>query len=129
MRDRDWDAIAHIICWVCVAFIALVFVLGFAIGAQAQDGHAQGHEIYKNWKSRDGQSCCNDGDGRPTRAYVDDEGHWRAWDGTEWVIIPERAMLPPDFHGDGRSHYCGRRGGLGVGTAHPYCFSPGEIRG
>ena len=68
-----------------------------------------------------GTSCCNNADCRPTRAFVDGEGRWRAWTGSAWLIVPQERMLPADYAGDGRSHLCENDGFV-------YCFSPGEIR-
>jgi hypothetical protein len=103
-------------------------LIGVAVAAFAQsghhgDGHAEGHDIYKRWTppNNPNTSCCNNADCRPTRAYVDDEGHWRAWNGAMWLIVPPDRVLPPDFAGDGRSHLCEMEQFI-------YCFTPGEIR-
>ncbi len=87
------------------------------------DGHAQGHDIYKHWSppNNPNTSCCDNGDCRPTRAYVDSEGHWRAWNGNLWLIVPQERVLTPDLAGDGRSHLCEKEQFI-------YCFTPGEIR-
>jgi hypothetical protein len=87
-------------------------------------GHAEMHSIYKNWHppQNPGTSCCNNADCRPTRAFVDNDGHWRAWNGSAWLSIPQERVLPANFAGDGRSHICEKNGFV-------YCFSPGEIRG
>jgi hypothetical protein len=66
-------------------------------------------------------SCCNNADCRPTRAYVDDNGRWRAWNGTMWLVVPWDRVLPTDFAGDGRSHLCEKGEFI-------YCFMPGEVR-
>ena len=88
------------------------------------DGHTQMHDIYKHWSPPNNPktSCCNDSDCRPTRAFVDEEGRWRAWNGTLWLVVPQDRVLPPDFAGDGRSHLCEKEQFI-------YCFAPGEIRG
>jgi len=88
------------------------------------DGHAEMHDIYKGWHPPGNPftSCCNDADCRPTRAFVDDDGRWRAWNGSGWLIVPQERVLPADHAGDGRSHLCEREGFV-------YCFTPGEIRG
>jgi hypothetical protein len=103
-------------------------LIGVAVAAFAQsghhgDGHAEGHDIYKRWTppKNPNTSCCNNADCRPTRAYVDDEGRWRAWNGAMWLIVPPDRVLPPDFAGDGRSHLCEMEQFI-------YCFTPGEIR-
>ena len=121
--------------------LGVVFVLAAAIApAHAQsantehqheqysgqhgDGHAQMHNIYKDWHPplNPKTSCCNNSDCRPTRAFVDDTGQWRAWNGIAWLPVPSERVLPEDYAGDGRSHLCEKEGFI-------YCFSPGEIRG
>jgi hypothetical protein len=84
-------------------------------------GHAGMHDLYKAWHPPDNPktSCCNNADCRPTRAYVDENGVWRAWDGPFWRVVPPEKTLPDNFAGDGRSHLCENAG-------HIYCFTPGE---
>jgi hypothetical protein len=86
-------------------------------------GHAEMHDVYKAWHPPDNPktSCCNNADCRPTRAYVDDNGTWRAWNGLRWLAVPPDRVLPTDFAGDGRSHLCENAG-------HVYCFTPAPPR-
>ena len=86
-------------------------------------GHAEMHDVYKAWHPPDNPktSCCNNADCRPTRAYVDDNGTWRAWNGLFWLPVPPDRVLPTDFAGDGRSHLCESAG-------HVYCFTPAPPR-
>jgi hypothetical protein len=107
-----------------IAGLALSGALALAQSGEHGDGHAAMHDIYKNWHPprNPGTSCCNNADCRPTRAFVDDNGHWRAWNGSAWLSIPQERVLPANFAGDGRSHICEKDGFV-------YCFSPGEIRG
>jgi len=86
-------------------------------------GHADRHDLYKTWHPPDNPktSCCNNADCRPTRAYVDDSGTWRAWNGLLWLVIPPERLLPTDLAGDGRSHLCENEG-------HIYCFTPAPPR-
>ena len=95
----------------------------FAQSGHHGDGHAKGHDIYKHWSppNNPNTSCCNDSDCRPTRAYLDGEGRWRAWNGNLWLIVPQERVLPPDLAGDGRSHLCEKEQFI-------YCFTPGETR-
>lgn len=88
------------------------------------DGHAEMHDIYKLWTPplNPNTSCCDNSDCRPTRAFVDDDGHWRAWNGVLWLQVPQDRVLPPNHAGDGRSHLCEKEQFI-------YCFAPGEIRG
>jgi len=114
--------------------IAVLFILvlafsfaahvAFAQSGEHGDGHAQMHDTYKGWRlpNNQGTSCCNDNDCRPTRAYVDEEGRWRVWNGIMWLVVPWDRVLPADFAHDGRSHLCEQGGTI-------YCFTSGEIRG
>ena len=106
-RDRD----------LAILFLAVV-MLGALISS------ALAHDIYHQWRKPDnpGVSCCNDNDCRPTRAYLADDGLWRAWDGAKWLTVPREVVLPTDYGGDGRSHLCEQGGYI-------YCFTPGQVRG
>lgn len=99
--------------------------------AVAQDGshgrgHAQNHDWYQELKQPEtGYSCCNGtmdgiaGDCRPTRAYLTEEGQWRALIDGRWVLVPPRAVLN-QLAPDGRSHICANRSGM------IYCFIGGS---
>jgi len=99
----------------------VMMVLGLALMWAAA---AFGHDIYHQWRKPDNPSvsCCDNRDCRPTRAYMGDDGLWRAWNGDQWLIVPPSVVLPTDYAGDGRSHLCEQ------GT-YIYCFSPGQVRG
>jgi hypothetical protein len=60
------------------------------------DGHAEMHETYKGWHppGNPNTSCCSNADCRPTRAYVGDDGLWRAWNGLRWLTVPQSRVLP-----------------------------------
>lgn len=90
-----------------------------AIGGIRECSQAKAHDIYGSWHvpGNPKSSCCNDSDCRPTRAYVDEEGRWRAWDGFMWLVVPPERVLPTDYAHDGRSHLCAKSGFV-------YCFSP-----
>jgi len=60
-----------------------------------------------------------DGDCRPTRAYLTDDGQWRALIDGKWVLVPPRAVLK-QLAPDGRSHICASRTGV------IYCFLGGS---
>jgi hypothetical protein len=127
---------APLINWRIAGVVTLAFVVLFGQTSFAQssesadhsgrhgDGHSQMHDIYKHWHPPNNPktSCCNDSDCRPTRAFVDGEGNWRAWNGALWLLVPQERVLPPDYAGDGRSHLCEKEQFI-------YCFTPGEIRG
>ena len=114
----------------------LILVLVLAIGsridlAQAQtgnrgDGHAEHHDMYKDWEQPDvGGSCCNaqsaddpGGDCRPTTAYLGDDGWWRARirpGPNGFAVVPPNKILKRA--GDGRCHVCERNGSV-------LCFQP-----
>lgn len=84
---------------------------------------ARGHGIYEHWHSPDnpGLSCCHGEDCKPARAYIHEDGLWRAWDGQRWLTVPSGKLLPVDLAGDGRSHLCSRGDFV-------LCFSPGPPR-
>jgi hypothetical protein len=115
---------------VALAFLVLLGQTAFAQSGPADysgrhgDGHSQMHDKYKLWHPplNPGTSCCDNSDCRPTRAFVDGDGHWRAWNGALWLLVPQDRVLPPDYAGDGRSHLCEKEQFI-------YCFTPGEIRG
>jgi len=114
----------HFTTALATASLLALGLSAFAQSGEHGDGHAEMHDIYKQWHPplNPGTSCCNNADCRPTRAFVDGEGHWRAWNGSAWLLVPQERLLPSDFAGDGRSHLCEKAGFV-------YCFTPGEIRG
>ena len=116
--------------------INLLLILALAVGAtisvaRAQsgsrgDGHAQHHDMYKDWQRPDvGGSCCNaksaddpSGDCRPTTAYIGDDGWWRARIGpgpNGYAVVPPNKILKRAA--DGRCHVCERFGTV-------ICFQP-----
>lgn len=103
-------------------FWAYMVAAGLALIVWATEGH--GHDIYHQWRKPDNPtvSCCNNTDCRPTRAYMGDDGLWRAWDGDKWLTVPAAVVLPTDYGQDGRSHICEAGGYI-------YCFTPGQVRG
>ena len=119
-------------------YVVSTIALLFAAPSAAQDGksddfigqhgqgHAQNHDWYQDLKQPDtGYSCCNgsangiEGDCRPTRAYLTEEGQWRALIDGQWVLIPPRVVLK-QLAPDGRSHICASRSGM------IYCFLGGS---
>ena len=96
--------------------------------AQGQygQGHSENHDWYKELKQPDtGYSCCNgrsntsEGDCRPTRAYLTDDGMWSALLNGRWVPVPPRVVLQ-QLAPDGRSHICASKSGM------IYCFLGGS---
>ncbi|SKA35590.1 hypothetical protein SAMN02745126_05689 [Enhydrobacter aerosaccus] len=124
-----------------VISLAVALTLGVALSVAAQDmsapghhdpsaidgwrdhGHAQNHDWYKNLKQPGtGYSCCNgdtvDGDCRPTRAYKDSDGTWRALVDGHWQPVPPSVVLKT-LAPDGNSHVCAGKSGM------IYCFIGG----
>ena len=99
--------------------------------SKAQDGgrghgHAENHNMYKDWNRPDvGGSCCSAqtpddpaGDCRPTTAYLGDDGWWRARikpGPNGFAVVPPNKILKRS--GDGRCHVCERNGSV-------LCFQP-----
>ena len=123
---------------VAVSFVTLLVcaAVGLRVHAQVSSddrglghhglGHAENHDWYKELKQPGtGYSCCNgtvngvEGDCRPTRAYIQDDGTWRALVDGQWVVVPPRVVLK-QLAPDGNSHICASRSGL------IYCFLGGS---
>lgn len=111
-----------------VTAIASSPLVGPVIAQQGDhgQGHAENHDWYQQLKQPGtGYSCCNgtvngiEGDCRPTRAYLTEEGQWRALIDGKWVLVPPRAVLK-QLAPDGRSHVCASRSGV------IYCFLGGS---
>ncbi|MBV9836259.1 MAG: hypothetical protein JO055_17705 [Alphaproteobacteria bacterium] len=87
-------------------------LLSFAQSGQHGVGHAENHEWYmKLHHPQSGASCCNDRDCRPTRAFLDDNGAWRAQLNGKWVVVPKDAVLKTQAP-DGNSHICANEAGI-----------------
>lgn len=118
--------------------VVSIVALLFATPAVSQDGkpgdytgrHGQGHAENHDWYQElrqpgTGYSCCNgtingvEGDCRPTRAYLTEEGQWRALIDGKWVLVPPRAVLK-QLAPDGNSHICASRSGM------IFCFLGGS---
>ncbi len=95
-----------------------------AIEGQWGEGHAENHDWYKKLKQPGtGYSCCNGdvahGDCRPTRAYLTEEGTWRAMIDGHWQPVPPSVVLK-QLAPDGNSHVCAGKSGM------IYCFIGGS---
>lgn len=118
---------------VAVIVTALFLIVWIAREAGAQSGrHGHGHDEHHDWYKDLKQpgsylSCCNKllpdgtGDCRPVRAYIGDDGLWRALvDGRRIVIPADKVLKNPDGSAlvapDGNSHACVSA----LGTI--YCF-------
>lgn len=119
--------------------LSMAVVALFAQSASAQDHkhqhsqgiHGQGHAENHDWYQQLNQpgtsySCCNaltdkdpNGDCRPTRAYMKDDGTWRAMIDGRWVPVPPRVVLKT-LAPDGNSHICASKAGM------IFCFIGGS---
>jgi hypothetical protein len=116
--------------------MAAALLLAHSVAAQdhhhrAQGHHGQGHVENHDWYEKlkqpgTGYSCCNaltdknpNGDCRPTRAYLQDDGTWRAMIDGRWTPVPPRVVLK-DLAPDGNSHICASKGGM------IFCFIGGS---
>lgn len=111
---------------VLVLFASAVGARAFAQDGMYGQGHAENHDWYKDLKQPEtGYSCCNgtidgrEGDCRPTRAYLTEDGTWRALVDGRWVAVPPRVVLK-QLAPDGNSHICASRSGL------IFCFLGGS---
>jgi len=89
-------------------------------------GHAENHDWYRELKQPGtGYSCCNgtmngvEGDCRPTRAFLADDGTWKALIDGRWTPVPPRVVLQK-LAPDGNSHICAGKSGM------IYCFIGGS---
>lgn len=116
---------------VCLALAACVCFLLLPQIARAQHGHrGEGHAEHHDWlkdlkQPNTGHSCCNartdtnpEGDCRQTRAYLHDDGRWRAIISGKWEIIPPSRVLDPKLSKDPtRAYICEKHGLI-------FCFLP-----
>jgi hypothetical protein len=123
-----------------VVSLSIAASLVFGLNAAAQDiathhhdydgtrnvGHAENHDWYKDLKQPGTvYSCCNgsvngvEGDCRPTRAYLQEDGVWRALVDGHWMPVPPRVVLQR-LAPDGNSHICAGKSGM------IYCFIGGS---
>lgn len=97
-----------------------------SIDGQWGHGHAENHDWYRNLRQPGtGYSCCNgtadgrEGDCRPTRAYLSEEGTWQALVDGRWQPVPPSVVLK-QLAPDGNSHICAGKSGM------IYCFIGGS---
>ncbi|HTR86201.1 MAG TPA: hypothetical protein VMI56_17085 [Reyranella sp.] len=110
---------------VLIVATAICLVMTCSLIARAQDAgpgdhgfrHRQNHDWYKDLRQPGtGYSCCNgtvdgtEGDCRPTRAYLGDDGAWHALVDGHWVNVPPRVVLKT-LAPDGNSHICASKSG------------------
>jgi hypothetical protein len=92
---------------------------------QRGHGHAENHDWYQKLKQPGTEySCCNgtaggvQGDCRPTRAFLNEDGVWRAMIDGRWTPVPPSVVLKT-LAPDGNSHICAGKSGM------IYCFIGG----
>jgi len=125
-----------------VVSLSIAATVVFALTAAAQDishrqhgndvdgtrnvGHAENHDWYQKLKQPGtGYSCCNgtvngvEGDCRPTRAFLTEDGTWKALIDGRWTPVPPRVVLK-SLAPDGNSHICAGKSGM------IYCFIGGS---
>ena len=111
-----------------VSFVAFVLTTAPVAAQSGHHGenHAQSHDWYQELKQPGtGYSCCNgamngvEGDCRPTRAYLQDDGTWKAMIEGRWMPVPPRVVLK-SLAPDGNSHICAGKSGM------IYCFIGGS---
>jgi hypothetical protein len=126
-----------------VVSLSIAASVALALAANAQDisshqhgtsdvdgtrnvGHAENHDWYQQLKQPGtGYSCCNgtangvEGDCRPTRAFLTEDGTWKAMINGRWMPVPPRVVLQK-LAPDGNSHVCAGKSGM------IYCFIGGS---
>ncbi|MCC2649868.1 MAG: hypothetical protein K0R61_53 [Microvirga sp.] len=124
------SAILHVAAAIFVISAWFLPQTAFAQSGAHGDGHAEHHDWYKDLKQPGtGFSCCNgdsvdadgnprEGDCRPTRADLREDGWWAVING-HWTRVPASAVLKEQA-ADGRSHICAGKSGF------IYCFLAGS---
>jgi len=99
---------------------------GSTIDGTRNIGHTENHDWYKELtQPGTGYSCCNgtangvEGDCRPTRAFLTEDGTWKALVNGRWMPVPPRVVLK-NLAPDGNSHVCAGKSGM------IYCFIGGS---
>jgi hypothetical protein len=113
--------------WIVAALLIVAVIAAMRVPAWGQsgnhgDGHAEMRPRYEKWIDKRGFGCCDNRDCRPTRAYVGEDGQWRAIADGIWHVVPPDTVLHIPSP-DGRSHIC-----MTPGAQEPRCFVPGEPR-
>jgi hypothetical protein len=135
MRRLDWLDLAAAGAAIFLFFAILAGVTHKARSQTAHDaGHAQHHDVYKEWKQPGTQSsCCNEkktvdgyitGDCYPTVAEIRAATWWAKRDNGVWVEIPDDRIvreMNPDPTGEG-AHLCWNYGQV-------LCFRPPNTGG
>jgi hypothetical protein len=104
---------------------AVLIIASLAAGfLLALIGHAKSHDIYMDWKTDTGMSCCNDGDCYPTEAKFE-RGQWYALrrEDQRWLAIPDKAVLKDGSTPDGKAHLCAPAP-ITEEDMRIYCFRP-----
>ena len=87
-------------------------------GAVAQTPHHQYHDVYENWLTRGGSSCCSNNDCGGAEGWRFGARGYEVRIGGEWHPVPPEAVRPYSSP-DGNAHVCIWRGEI-------RCFVPGS---
>lgn len=105
---RWYDDAAFLIC---LALIAAVICILFALPGKAADGHhGHGHDKLHTWYKTlmrpdfPESPCCNDQDCRPTQARLN-AGRWQALKDGTWITIPQSKINREESY-DSQAHIC-----------------------
>lgn len=116
MRDLLIIPILIALAFAAPMIVKLLPAPAFGQGATHGSGHhSHGHAQHHDWYQRLKQpgtnaSCCDNRDCRPTRAYRDDDGVWRALLDGAWARVPADRVLNV-VAPDGGSHICANEAG------------------
>jgi hypothetical protein len=96
--------------WQFISIVGLIIVAMLAMRPLVKP--AQSHEVYENWLTSQGGSCCNDHDCAPVGSDQSIAKRWRlgkfAYEvliGDMWVPL-EPEVVRPYSHPDGNAHIC-----------------------
>jgi hypothetical protein len=134
MRFRVW--FPNVILALAVA----AFVIPFPVAARAQEigdfgfGHEQYHDWYNTGENggpllrpygTPGIKCC-DGDCRPTKARLKEDGSWEVWVERRWLPVPPERIKTNVSNPSTLAHVCASKD-YGISPPAIFCFVPPEI--
>ena len=115
-QHRLWTLLA-------AAMVAGPAAVPFAARGAAQGNHGEGHDALHHWyetlRDRNGRSCCNRRDCRPTRSRVRNGNVEVMVDGI-WAVVPPEKILPVPSPDSG-SHVCAMPRPNAYPLGHVFC--------
>lgn len=76
------------------------------VSAQETNSHYKNHNDYKEWKTNQGLSCCNEHDCDIVKEWINEQGSLMVrWRGKDY-FVPESSQLKDKKSPDGNSHAC-----------------------